>query len=266
MGNLETRCAFSIISQYYDGIGSGNLSLLKTKKRLFCTVNTKSADVLDYATSQGISSHGIDLVIPEYSMMTSSNGNIFRVTGLCARNSPVTGEFLAQRPVTQSFDGFFDLRLNKQLNKQLWGWWFETLTRSLWRHCNADFSNRRVKYYNDVLWGMDSHWRPFYLLSITACLGIQQGNILFFVVTVNPLVPETEICIGKMSRHWFRWWLVACSGPSDYLNIYWLIVNVDHLLSASMCLPRTHGFISSANAPLVISSTLSYVFWNHSNI
>ena len=26
-------------------------------------------------------------------MMTLSNGNIFRVTGLCAGNSPVTGEF-----------------------------------------------------------------------------------------------------------------------------------------------------------------------------
>ena len=32
---------------------------------------------------------------------------------MCAGNSPVTGEFPAQRPVTQSFDVFFDLRLNK---------------------------------------------------------------------------------------------------------------------------------------------------------
>ena len=30
---------------------------------------------------------------------------------ICAGNSPVTGEFLAQRPVTRSFDVFFDLRL-----------------------------------------------------------------------------------------------------------------------------------------------------------
>ena len=30
---------------------------------------------------------------------------------LCAGNSPVTGEFPTQRPVTRSFDGFFDLRL-----------------------------------------------------------------------------------------------------------------------------------------------------------
>ena len=31
----------------------------------------------------------------------------------CAGNSPVTGEFPTQRPVTQSFDIFFDLHLNK---------------------------------------------------------------------------------------------------------------------------------------------------------
>ena len=37
---------------------------------------------------------------------------------LCVGNSPVTGEFLAQRPVTRSFDVFFDLALNQQLSKQ----------------------------------------------------------------------------------------------------------------------------------------------------
>ena len=35
-----------------------------------------------------------------------------------AGNSPVTGEVLAQRPVTRSFDVFFDLRLNEPLSKQ----------------------------------------------------------------------------------------------------------------------------------------------------
>ena len=48
----------------------------------------------------------------------------------------VTGEFPAQRPVTRSFDVFFDLRLNKRLSKQSWGWWLETPSRPLWRHCN----------------------------------------------------------------------------------------------------------------------------------
>ena len=55
---------------------------------------------------------------------------------ICAGNSPVPGEFPAQRPVTRAFDVIFDLRLNKRLSKQSWGWWFETLSCSLWRHRN----------------------------------------------------------------------------------------------------------------------------------
>ena len=46
------------------------------------------------------------------------------------------GEFTSQRQVTQSFNIFFDLRLNKRLSKQSERWWFETPSRSLWRHCN----------------------------------------------------------------------------------------------------------------------------------
>ena len=56
----------------------------------------------------------------------------------CAGNSPVHGEFPAQRPVTRSFDVFFDLRLNKRLSQQSWGWWFESLSRPLRRHSSVD--------------------------------------------------------------------------------------------------------------------------------
>ena len=81
--------------------------------------------------------------------MTSSNGNIFRVLlAICAGNSPVPGEFPAQRPVTQSFGAFFDLRLNKRLSKQSWGWWFEALSHPLWRHLNDAW-----EYYTIVVSG-----------------------------------------------------------------------------------------------------------------
>ena len=53
-----------------------------------------------------------------------------------AGNSLVPGEFPTQRPVTWIFDVFFDLRLNRQLSKQWWGWWFEKLSHPLWCHCN----------------------------------------------------------------------------------------------------------------------------------
>ena len=57
---------------------------------------------------------------------------------LCAMNSPVS-------PVNSPHKGqcrgalifFFDLRLNKRLSKQSWGWWFETPLSSLSRRCNA---------------------------------------------------------------------------------------------------------------------------------
>ena len=62
------------------------------------------------------------------SFIPTSNGNIFRVTGhLCGELTGDKGQW--------SFDVFFNLRPNKRLNKQSWGWWFETLSRPLWRHC-----------------------------------------------------------------------------------------------------------------------------------
>ena len=68
---------------------------------------------------------------------------------ICAGNSPVTGEFPTQRPVTQSFDVFFHLSLIKRLNKQSRGWWFETPSRPLWRHCNETQSVFRNSFIND---------------------------------------------------------------------------------------------------------------------
>ena len=50
-------------------------------------------------------------------MMTSSNGNIFRGAGPLREESPVTGEFPAQRPVSRSFDVFF---LSAPEEKTIW--------------------------------------------------------------------------------------------------------------------------------------------------
>ena len=62
---------------------------------------------------------------------------------LCVGNSPVTGEFPSQRPVTRNFDVFFDLCLRKQ------GWWLETPSCSLWRHCNiGEIYNRLLFDFN----------------------------------------------------------------------------------------------------------------------
>ena len=95
---------------------------------------------------------------------------------LCAGNSPVTGEVLAQRPVTRSCDvfGFFYLRLNKRLSEQSWGWWFETPSCSLWRHCNLFKVSRVVNVSNMFrLCRMHHVKSPMRFLEIC---GISTGN------------------------------------------------------------------------------------------
>ena len=78
------------------------------------------------------------LLLKLYIMMTSSNANIFRAVGPLCGNSQVPGEFPVQRPVTRSFNLFFDLRLNRQSSKQWRRRWFETPSRSLWHYCNDE--------------------------------------------------------------------------------------------------------------------------------
>ena len=74
----------------------------------------------------------------------------FALLAFVPGNSPVTGEFPAQRPVTWSFDVFFDLRLNQQLGKQWRRWWFETLSRSLWPHCYVTCIS--CAHYGCLIW------------------------------------------------------------------------------------------------------------------
>ena len=58
---------------------------------------------------------------------------------LCAGNSPITGEFPSQRPVTRSFEVFFDIRLNKRLGKQ------SRSRRFFRRHCaHYDVTVRKI--------------------------------------------------------------------------------------------------------------------------
>ena len=73
---------------------------------------------------------------------------------ICAGKSPVSGEFPAQRPVTRSFDVFFDVRLIKRLSKHSRGWWFGTLSHPLWRHRNVPI----VLFHHDAEISTYSCW------------------------------------------------------------------------------------------------------------
>ena len=131
----------------------------------------------------------------------------------CAGNSPVTGEFPTQRPVTRSFDVFFDLRVNKRLSKQSLGWWFETPTSSLWRHCNADYF---LDYWNDKIW---SH----FLCSLLCTR--QPFNIAEY--TCKPVMPDTPMyCVSEhRQRHSMCHnihqciWLMTTSSNGNILRV-----------------------------------------------
>ena len=92
---------------------------------------------------------------------------------LCAGNSPVSGEFPTQRPATRSFDVFFDLHPNKRLNKQSRGWWFETLSCSLWRHCNGIWPLRKLGHWRVI----KSHCLPGRITYSCPCLNHDVANL-----------------------------------------------------------------------------------------
>ena len=120
-------------------------------------------------------------------MMTSSNGNIFRVTGPLCGEFTGPGEFPAQRPVTRSFDVFFDLRPNKRLNKQPWVWWFETSSWSLWRQCNVSLCTSSV------------------LINDRKCLSLAgRQAIIKTDDTFSPITPQATEKKSKLTNHLWR--------------------------------------------------------------
>ena len=113
---------------------------------------------------------------------------------LCAGNSPVTGDFPAQRPVTRSFDVFVDLRLNKRLSKQWSGWWFETPSSPLWRHCNA--------WDKHDQWYTHFHWFNYcnrFLGHCTTLLLLHFCYSELFYVNLRVVV-----CYSSLCHVWFQ--------------------------------------------------------------
>ena len=105
--------------------------------------------LIDYSTFNAF--YRSLIVIITVSIMTSSNGNIFHVTG------PLCGEFTGHWwfPNSKASDVelwcFFDLRLNKPLSKQSRDWWFETQLGSLWRHYNGFMINYEISSLHPLL-------------------------------------------------------------------------------------------------------------------
>ena len=110
---------------------------------------------------------------------------------ICAGNSPVNGEFPAQRPVTRRFDVFFHLRLNKRLSEQSRGWWFETPSHPLWRHSNGNAMGYHrgyelhVKLTNCNMWHIGNCLLHVYYPWIFQSLISHRNNIQYDFITAD---------------------------------------------------------------------------------
>ena len=119
--------------------------------------------------------------------MTSSNGNIFRVTGHLCR------EFTGDRwfPRTKASDTelwcFLWTPANR-LSEQSWGWWFETPLCLLWRHCNACLNS-----------------------PLAARLGLLSSLVVegtFLVLFPNDEKHKVSICYGGKIKSIFIWEMI----------------------------------------------------------
>ena len=134
---------------------------------------------------------------------------------ICAGNSLVPGEFPAQRPVTRSFDVFFDLRPNNRRSKQWWGWWFETLSCPLWRQCNGTVFSRWVrpssvtdrKFSRPInqAWANERHY-----ISMALCKR-----------DVTRLLTNQSYVSFVLSHRYVRW--VGCCADTSLMSAYHLI-------------------------------------------
>ena len=156
--------------------------------------------------------------------MTSSNGNIFRITGHVCREFTSPDEFPAQRPVTWTFDDFFDLHLIRRLSKQWWGWWFETLSRPLWRHCNVWRICKTVTYELNIWWGLLYILRlnvAHFADDIYKCNFLKENCCILIKVSLK-FVPKGPIDY-KIGHYLYRLgkWLGANQTICQYLSLWW---------------------------------------------
>ena len=95
------------------------------------------APCIDYVFKQYCPYNMHSVVFGVVSLWRHRMGTFSALLAICAGNSPVPGEFPTQRPVTRSFDVYFDLCPNERLSKHSWGWWLEMPPRPLWCHRNV---------------------------------------------------------------------------------------------------------------------------------
>ena len=138
---------------------------------------------------------------------------------ICAGNSPVTGEFPAHRPVTLSFEFFFDLRLNKPLSKK----------------CEAG-DLRRNRTHNDAIVmycaavSRESVWiyTSFFTRNITT--DVFQSRVPYWLEQhmLNAVIKGCIMLLVPL-RHIF-WWMINSNAKLWHVWNIFLSKKKDHII------------------------------------
>ena len=151
---------------------------------------------------------------------------------ICAGNSPVTGGFPSQRPVTQSLDVFFDLRLLTQLSKQSWGGWFETPSRPLWRHCNV----QDLGFTSGVRNWLMQLWKAIWMKQtssrkcfsgINECISIHAWQFMWKIFKIYNVIWECRFLTFLLTINDYK----QTSFFQQY-KLEWLTISVDSMINS----------------------------------
>ena len=143
--------------------------------------------------------------------------------------------------MTRSFDVFFDLRLNKLLSKQSKRQWFETSSRSLWRHYNVmvirpwSDVERKVKIAPLPVLSIENNWDPARVsdcslnflrdIATHACPKFKTLANVHCHLVYGWVIPRSRLCecnylsILKIQRWWEKCYLEACLSRKEKLII-----------------------------------------------
>ena len=152
--------------------------------------------------------------------MTSSNGIFSAWLAICAGNSSVPGELPAQRPVTRSFDVFFDVRLKRRLSKRSWCWWFETLPCPLWRHSNGTVNLMAAMLHCGCIQFVVTWCSLIYKYTVHASICHTNGDIVDGIRLSRPFVVKM-ICD-------FSFCQILCIMLHEY-RLTWHITKITHV-------------------------------------
>ena len=128
---------------------------------------------------------------------------------ICAGNSPVTGEFPSQRPVTRDFGVFFDLCLNKRFSKH---------------SCAGDLIRHRAHYDATVMiitWAVWFVNYFYYMVNVGFFSTYLFENVLVWFLFGAPVHDE----LGTGLCNWFGTYIGAVAWGQR--NIAWKLTSFD---------------------------------------